>query len=72
MSIGNSAGNATEPWILVQMHMANGRYQQNSHKWQTWQLGFQWYQRGIELVTRMFHSATVSHCDHFSLHQADY
>ena len=27
--------NKTEPWILEQMHMANERYQQNSHKWQT-------------------------------------
>ena len=33
--IGNSTGNAIEPWILLQMHMANERYQQNSHKWQT-------------------------------------
>ena len=23
------------------MHMANEQYQQNSHKWKTWQLGFQ-------------------------------
>ena len=39
ISIGNSTGNAIEPWILVQMHLANERYQQyqqNSHKWQTW------------------------------------
>ena len=26
-------GNATEPWILVRMHMANEQYQQNSHKY---------------------------------------
>ena len=54
--------------------MTNERYQQNSHKWQTWdlrwQLGFQWHRRGIELVSqvpRLFHSATVSQCDHFLL-----
>ena len=54
--------------------MANERYQQNSHKWQTWdlrwQLGFQWHLRGIELVLpvpRLFHNATVSQCDHFLL-----
>ena len=37
LSIGNSTGNAPEPWILVRtgMHMANEQYQQNSHKqWQ--------------------------------------
>ena len=47
ISIGNSTGNATEPWILVRtgMHMANEQYQQNSHKWQTWQLGFQTFER---------------------------
>ena len=30
LSIGNSTGNATEPWILVRtgMHMANEQYQQ--------------------------------------------
>ena len=54
--------------------------QQNSHKWQTSrQLGFQW---ASFQVTRLFHKATVSHCDHFlllhtcicclKLHQADY
>ena len=54
--------------------MTNERYQQNSHKWQTWdlrwQLGFQWHRRGIELVSqvpRLFHSATVSQCDHLLL-----
>ena len=54
--------------------MANERYQQNSHKWQTWdlrwQLGFQWHRRGIELVLQvpsLFHSATFSQCDHFLL-----
>ena len=53
LSIGNSTGNATEPWILVRtgMHMANEQYQQNSHKWKTWQLGFQTLESsGIELV----------------------
>ena len=39
-----------EPWILVWMHMASKRYQQNCHKRQIWQLGFQWHRRGIELV----------------------
>ena len=37
------------------------------HNWQTWQLSFQWYRRGIELVfksldcftMRLFHSATI-------------
>ena len=29
--IGNSTGNAIESWILVRMHMANERYQLNSH-----------------------------------------
>ena len=64
----------TEPWILVQMHMANERYQQNIHKGQTWdlrwQVGFQWHRRGIELVLqvpRLFHNAIVSQCDHFLL-----
>ena len=67
MSIGNRTGNATESWILARTHMANERYQQNSHKWQTWQLGFQWHRRGIGLVfkslncftVRLFHSAAV-------------
>ena len=27
------------------MHMANEQYQQNSHKWNTWQLGFQTLER---------------------------
>ena len=30
LSIGNSTGNATEPWVLVRMHMVNEWYQQNS------------------------------------------
>ena len=54
-----------EYWCKV--HMANGQYQQNSHKWQ---LGFHWHQRGIEpvfksldyLTTRLFHSATTFCC----------
>ena len=62
ISIGNSTGNATEPWILVRtaMHMANEQYQQNSHRWQTWQLGFQTLERywASFQVTRLFHSAT--------------
>ena len=42
------------------MHMANEQYQQNSHKWQTWQLGFQILERywASFQVTRLFHSAT--------------
>ena len=37
------------------------------HNCQTWQLGFQWHQRGIELVFRSLdcHNATVSQWDHF-------
>ena len=42
------------------MHMANEQYQQNSQKWQTWQLGFQTLERcwASFQVTRLFHSAT--------------
>ena len=44
------------------MHMANEQYQQNSHKWKTWQLGFQTLERyqywASFRVTRLFHSAT--------------
>ena len=88
ISIGNSTGNATEPWILVQMHMANERYQQNSHKWQTWPpltvglpVTSERYWVSFQ-VTRLLHKVTVSQCDHFfcchicicclKLHQADY
>ena len=65
LSIGNSTGNATEPWILVRtgMHMANEQYQQNSHKWKTWQLGFQTLERyrywASFQINRLFHSATI-------------
>ena len=40
--------------------MANEQYQQNSHKWKTWQLGFQTLERywASFQVTRLFHSAT--------------
>ena len=41
---------------------------QPQHKWQTWQSGFQWHRRDLyraSLVTRLFHSATVSQYDHF-------
>ena len=40
--------------------MANEQYQQNSHKWETWQLGFQTLERywASFQVTRLFHSAT--------------
>ena len=49
ISIGNSTGNATEPWISVRMYMANERYQQNSHKWQS-----------LDCYTvQLFHSATI-------------
>ena len=48
-SIGNSTENTNEPWILVRMHMVNERYQQNSQKWQIWQLVFQWHRIGIEI-----------------------
>ena len=43
--------------------MANKRYQQNSHKWQTWPL----LTVGLPVtsVTRLFHNAIVSQCDHF-------
>ena len=42
------------------MHMAKEQYQQNSKKWQTWQLGFQTLERywANFQVTRLFHSAT--------------
>ena len=42
------------------MHMANEQYLQNSHKWQTWQLGFQTLDRywASFQVTRLFHSVT--------------
>ena len=44
------------------MHMANEQYQQNSHKWKTWQLGFQTLERyrywASFQVTGLFHSAT--------------
>ena len=59
--------------MLVQMHMTNERYQQNTtatSDWLDlrWQLGFHWHRRGIELVLqvpRLFHNATVSQCNHF-------
>ena len=72
ISIGNSSGNATEPWILVQTQKANEWYQQNSHKWETWppltvELPVTSDRIGIELVfkslncfkKRLFHSATI-------------
>ena len=59
-------------WILNISANAHGKQtvstKQPQHKWQTWQSGFQWHRRPvIELVlgTRLFHSATVSQCDHF-------
>ena len=70
ISIGNSTGNATEPWILVKMHMANERYQQNSSKWQTWPpltvglpVTSERYWASFQ-VTRLLHKVTVSQCDH--------
>ena len=40
------------------MHMANEQYQQNSHKWETWELGFQtlerFFQPGRLLEWRVF------------------
>ena len=63
LSIGNSTGNTTEPWILARtgMHMANEQYQQNSHKWKTWQLGFQTLERYrySELVFKSLDCFTV-------------
>ena len=45
------------------MHMANEQYQQNSHQWKTWQLGFQTLKRyqywASFQVTRLFHSAAI-------------
>ena len=43
------------------MHMANEQYQQSSHKWKTWQLGFQTLERywASFQVTTLFHSATI-------------
>ena len=72
--------------ILVQKHMANERYQQNSldRLDLRWQLGFQWHRRGIERVFKtldcftkhFFHSATICCCYMciccLKLHQADY
>ena len=72
LTIGNSTGNANEPWILVRtgMHMASEQYQQNSHKWKTWQLGFQTSERyrywASFQITRLFDSATIF------FNQADY
>ena len=42
------------------MHMANEQYQQGSHKWKTWQLVFQTFERywASFQVTPLFHSAT--------------
>ena len=45
------------------------------HNWKTWQLSFQWYRRGIELVfksldcftMRLFHSATIFFLIHLYL-----
>ena len=56
-----------EYWCECPWQSPNEWYQQNSHKWQTWQWGFQWHRTGIELVfksldcftMRLFHSATV-------------
>ena len=81
ISIGNSTGNATEPWILT-------NDQQKSLKWQIsidqLTVGFQWHRRGIELVfksldcftKRLFHTATIF-CSNIcvcclKLHQADH
>ena len=67
---------------------ANARYQQNSHKWQTWPpltvglpVTSERYRSSFQ-VTRLFHKVTVSQCNHFicchicicclKLHQADY
>ena len=52
---------------------ANEWYQQNSHKWQTWPpltvgLPVTWERYWASFqVTRLFHKATVSQCDHFIL-----
>ena len=39
------------------------------HKWHTWQSCFQWHRKDLYWasfqVTRLFHSATVSQCNHF-------
>ena len=76
ISIGNSTGNATEPWILVHMHMANVGINKTATSDRLdlrWQLGFQWHRRGIELVFKsrdcftkwLFHSATIFYFYHF-------
>ena len=72
ISIDNSTENTTEPWILVQMHMAVStlKIATSDRLDLRWQLGFQWHGIGIELilqVPRLFHNATVSQCDHFLL-----
>ena len=43
------------------MHMANEQYQQNNHKWQTFQLGLETLERywASFQVTILFHSATI-------------
>ena len=63
ISIDSSTGNATEPWILVRMHMAIGkRYKKNSHKWQM-TVGLpvtsERYWASLQVI-RLFHSVTVS------------
>ena len=70
ISIGNSIGNAIESWILVRMQMANEQHQLNSHNTSdrldsqaSSDIGETWIE--LVLVTRLFHSATVSQCDHF-------
>ena len=63
-------------WILNIDANAHGKRtvstKQPQDKWQTCQSGFQWYQKDLciehvelVLVTRLFHSATVSQCEHF-------
>ena len=49
-----------EPECTWQTNSINEQYQQNNHKWKTWQLGFKTLERywASFQVTRLFHSAT--------------
>ena len=67
----NSIGNGIESWILVWMHLANEQHQLSSHNTSDRldsQASSDIGETCIELVlvTRLFHSGTVSQSDHFS------
>ena len=65
-TIGNYTGNATEPKILVRMHVKNKQYQQNSHKWdlRVWlSVTSERYWASFKslncFTVRLFHGATI-------------